>query len=284
MHDDESSCLATEPLERHQGVSEVGVARCAGGISVESRSRTKTSRSTRRICAACRNNDRAGSGASRGSIAIWAKRSARNSSNVAFPRASSRKRLQMTQQIQDAMKQRIEQLDWMSPETKQQALAKLAKMRNKIGYPEKWRDYSALNVDPDDFYGNVARATDFEIKRQAAKVGKPVDRNEWAMTPVTVNAYYDAAKNDMNFPAAVLLPPLFDPKIDDAPNYGNTGGTIGHELTHGFDDEGRQYDGDGNLKDWWQKKDAEEFERARNACASNTRSTRSSTTSRSIAR
>jgi endothelin-converting enzyme/putative endopeptidase len=107
----------------------------------------------------------------------------------------------------------------------------------------------------------VSRATDFEIKRQAAKVGKPVDRNEWGMTPITVNAYYDPAKNDINFPAAVLLPPLFDTKLDDAPNYGNTGGTIGHELTHGFDDEGRQFDGDGNLKDWWHKKDADEFEK-----------------------
>lgn len=177
-----------------------------------------------------------------------------------FPANIKADTLKMTRQIQDAMKQRIEQLDWMSPDTKQQALAKLAKMRNKIGYPETWRDYSALRIDSRDFYGNVSRAADFEIKRQAAKVGKPVDRNEWGMTPVTVNAYYDAAKNDMNFPAAVLLPPLFDPKMDDAPNYGNTGGTIGHELTHGFDDEGRQYDGDGNLKDWWKKKDADAFE------------------------
>ena len=182
-----------------------------------------------------------------------------------FPPSIKAETLHMTRQIQDAMKQRIEQLDWMSPETKQQALAKLAKMRNKIGYPEKWRDYSALAIDSQDFHGNVARAMRFEIKRQASKVGKPVDREEWAMTPVTVNAYYDASKNDMNFPAAVLLPPLFDPKMDDAPNYGNTGGTIGHELTHGFDDEGRQYDGDGNLKDWWQKKDADAFE-ARAQC------------------
>jgi putative endopeptidase len=169
--------------------------------------------------------------------------------------------VKMTQQIQDAMKVRIEQLDWMSPDTKTQALVKLQKMRNKIGYPDQWRDYSALKVEPKDFYGNVTRATDFEVKRQAAKIGKPVDRNEWAMTPITVNAYYDAGKNDMNFPAAVLMPPLFDPKMDDAPNYGNTGATIGHELTHGFDDEGRQYDGDGNLNDWWHKKDADEFER-----------------------
>ncbi|HVF16434.1 MAG TPA: M13 family metallopeptidase [Steroidobacteraceae bacterium] len=178
-----------------------------------------------------------------------------------FPPSTKTQTLKMTQQIQEAMKVRIEQLDWMSPDTKQQALVKLQKMRNKIGYPDRWRDYSALTVELKDFYGNVTRATDFEVKRQAAKVGKPVDRNEWAMTPITVNAYYDPGKNDMNFPAAVLMPPLFDPKMDDAPNYANTGGTIGHELTHGFDDEGRQYDGDGNLNDWWQKKDAEEFER-----------------------
>jgi endothelin-converting enzyme/putative endopeptidase len=178
-----------------------------------------------------------------------------------FPPSTKTQTLKMTQQIQEAMKARIEQLDWMSPDTKQQALVKLQKMRNKIGYPDQWRDYSALKVQPQDFYGNVMRATDFEVKRQAAKVGKPVDRNEWGMTPITVNAYYDPAKNDMNFPAAVLMPPLFDPKMDDAPNYANTGGTIGHELTHGFDDEGRQYDGDGNLNDWWHKKDAEEFER-----------------------
>jgi len=178
-----------------------------------------------------------------------------------FPPSVKEKTLAMTRQIQDAMKVRIEQLDWMSPDTKRQALAKLQKMRNKIGYPDQWRDYAALRIEPKDFYGNVLRSMDFEIKRQAAKVGQPVDRNEWGMTPVTVNAYYDAAKNDINFPAAVLMPPLFDPKSDDAPNYGNTGGTIGHELTHGFDDEGRQYDGDGNLNDWWQKKDADEFER-----------------------
>jgi putative endopeptidase len=177
-----------------------------------------------------------------------------------FPAGIKQQTLQMTNQIQSAMKQRIEQLDWMSPDTKRQALAKLDKMRNKIGYPESWRDYSALTISRDDFYGNMSRSMSFEIKRQAAKVGQPVDRNEWLMTPVTVNAYYDPAKNDMNFPAAVLLPPLFDPKLDDAPNYGNTGGTIGHELTHGFDDEGRQFDGDGNLHDWWQKSDAEEFE------------------------
>jgi endothelin-converting enzyme/putative endopeptidase len=178
-----------------------------------------------------------------------------------FPAGIKQQTVQLTAQIQAAMKQRIEQLDWMSSDTKVRALEKLTKMRNKIGYPETWRGYSSLSIGREDFYGNVARAMRFEINRQAAKVGRPVDRSEWSMTPVTVNAYYDPSKNDMNFPAAVLLPPLFDPKLDDAPNYGNTGGTIGHELTHGFDDEGRQFDGEGNLNDWWKKSDADEFER-----------------------
>ncbi len=167
--------------------------------------------------------------------------------------------LDMTRQIEDAMAQRIQQLDWMSPATKQQALVKLHAIRNKVGYPDKWRDYSSVNIVPDDFYGNSLRATEFETHRQFNKVGKPVDRNEWDMTPPTVNAYYNPQMNDINFPAGVLQPPLYDPKMDAAPNYGDTGSTIGHELTHGFDDEGRQYDAKGNLKDWWTKKDAEEF-------------------------
>ena len=133
-------------------------------------------------------------------------------------------------------------------------------MRNKIGYPDKWRDYSALTISPDDYFGNVVRAHVFDERRDWAKVGKPVDRSEWDMTPSTVNAYYDDQMNDINFPAGVLQPPLYDPKEDDAPNYGNTGGTIGHELTHGFDDEGRQYDAQGNLKDWWTPQDAKGFE------------------------
>jgi endothelin-converting enzyme/putative endopeptidase len=159
------------------------------------------------------------------------------------------------------MRQRIERLTWMSPATKTQALAKLAKMRNKVGYPDLWRDYTELDVEPSDFYGNVTRATRFENHRRAAKIGRPVDRAEWSMTAPTVDATYDDNLNDMNFPAGILLPPLFDPRMDDAPNYGNTGGTIGHELTHGFDNAGRQFDGDGNLHDWWQKSDAAAFEK-----------------------
>jgi endothelin-converting enzyme/putative endopeptidase len=165
----------------------------------------------------------------------------------------------MTQQIEDAMAQRIQQLDWMSPQTKQQALNKLHAIRNKVGYPDKWRDYSSVTVTRDDFFGNTQRAEEFENHRQFNKITKPVDRSEWDMTPPTVNAYYNPQMNDINFPAGVLQPPLYDAKMDDAPNYGNTGSTIGHELTHGFDDEGRQFDAKGNLKDWWTTQDAEQF-------------------------
>ena len=171
------------------------------------------------------------------------------------------KTLHMTRQIQAAMENEIKNLDWMGPQTKAKALEKLHGMVNKIGYPDNWRDYSALEIKRDDLLGNVQRGDAFELRRQLAKIGKPVDHSEWGMTPQTVNAYYDAQMNDINFPAGVLQPPLFDSKLDDAPNYGNTGGTIGHELTHGFDDEGRQYDAKGNLKNWWTKKDAAEFEK-----------------------
>jgi endothelin-converting enzyme/putative endopeptidase len=173
--------------------------------------------------------------------------------------------LAMTKEIDQAMEADLQQLTWMGPETRQQALAKLHGMVNKIGYPDKWRDYSSLDIVRGDFLGNRDRATIFESKRELAKIGKPVDRTEWLMTPPTVNAYYDSQMNDINFPAGVLQPPLFDPKMDDAPNYGNTGATIGHELTHGFDDEGRQFDAKGNLRDWWTKQDAAQFEK-RAAC------------------
>ncbi|MBP7147263.1 MAG: M13 family metallopeptidase [Acidobacteria bacterium] len=168
--------------------------------------------------------------------------------------------LDVTRRVQQAMEQDIKELPWMGEKTKQQALAKLHSMVNKIGYPDRWRDYSALTIKRDDFAGNVTRSLVFESRRQLAKIGKPVDRGEWGMTPPTVNAYYNPQMNDMNFPAGVLQPPLFDPKMDDAPNYGNTGATIGHELTHGFDDEGRQFDARGNLRDWWTAEDAAEFQ------------------------
>ena len=169
--------------------------------------------------------------------------------------------LEMTQQIEQAMQDDIEQLTWMGPETKKQALEKLHGVVNKIGYPDKWRDYSSVVVRRDDFLGNVHRSVAFENHRQLNKIGKPLDRGEWGMTPPTVNAYYNPQMNDINFPAGVLQPPLYDPKLDDAPNYGNTGGTIGHELTHGFDDEGRQFDAKGNLRDWWTKDDSAQFEK-----------------------
>jgi putative endopeptidase len=176
--------------------------------------------------------------------------------------------LKMTRLIEDAMGNEIRELPWMSDATKQRALEKLGAIVNKVGYPDKWRDYSSLKIVRGDFMGNVERANAFERRRELAKIGKPVDRGEWQMTPPTVNAYYDPQMNDINFPAGVLQPPLYDPKMDDAPNYGNTGSTIGHELTHGFDDEGRQFDAKGNLKDWWTKQDAEQFA-TRTDCVAN---------------
>lgn len=168
--------------------------------------------------------------------------------------------LHMTQQIERAFEIELEQLDWMGPQTKARALRKLKAINNKIGFPDRWRDYSGIALRRDDFAGNVQRATLHESQRQLAKIGKPLDRGEWGMTPPTVNAYYDPQMNDINFPAGVLQPPLFDASIDDAPNYGNTGGTIGHELTHGFDDEGRRFDAQGNLRDWWTAADSKAFE------------------------
>jgi endothelin-converting enzyme/putative endopeptidase len=182
------------------------------------------------------------------------------------------KTLAMVLLIEREMEEDLRTLDWMSPATRQRGIEKLKTMANKIGYPDRWRDYSSIRLARDDFQGNATRSVRFESARQLAKIGKPVDRGEWEMTPQTVNAYYNATMNDMNFPAAVLLPPLYDPKMDAAPGYGNTGGTIGHELTHGFDDEGRKFDAKGNLSDWWTKEDAVEFER-RASCVSDQFST-----------
>lgn len=182
-----------------------------------------------------------------------------------FPPQLKEKALRMTRQVEKAMEEDIRGLDWMSPATKEKALEKLGTIVNKIGYPDRWRDYSPIVVRRNDFFGNVERAQRFETRRDLAKIGKPLDRGEWFMTPPTVNAYYNPQMNDINFTAGVLQPPLFDPKMDDAPNYGNTGGTIAHELTHGFDDQGRQFDAKGNLKDWWTKEDADAF-KARAQC------------------
>jgi putative endopeptidase len=176
-----------------------------------------------------------------------------------FSPEAKERALKIVKEIQMAMEQDINSLPWMSAATKQQALAKLHGMANKIGYPDHWRDYSKLEMVRGDEMGNVERARKFEFDRQLAKIGKPVDRGEWGMTPPTVNAYYDPQMNDINFPAGVLQPPAFDPKSDAAPNYGDTGGTVGHELTHGFDDEGRQFDAQGNLRDWWTEEDGKEF-------------------------
>jgi putative endopeptidase len=173
--------------------------------------------------------------------------------------------LQMVHALEKALGEDIQDLSWMSPATKQQALIKLHAITNKIGYPDKWRDYSSVVIKRDDALGNDDRAAAFEVHRELQKIGKPVDRNEWEMTPPTVNAYYDPLMNNINFPAGILQPPFFDKKMDDAVNYGGIGMVIGHELTHGFDDEGRQFDAQGNLHNWWTPEDAKRFNE-REAC------------------
>lgn len=160
-----------------------------------------------------------------------------------------------------AYQQSIETLTWMSADTKKEALAKLAKFTPKIGYPDQWRDYSQLVILKDDLVGNVIRARDHEFKRQLAKLGQPVNRYEWGMSPQTVNAYYNSRQNEIVFPAAILQPPFFNPNAEDAVNYGGIGAVIGHEISHGFDDSGSQSDGDGNLRDWWTKEDKENFKK-----------------------
>ncbi|MGO9649028.1 MAG: M13 family metallopeptidase [Terriglobales bacterium] len=177
-----------------------------------------------------------------------------------FSPASKEATVQMVKDIESAMDRDLDTLDWMSAETKVRAKAKLHAVADKIGYPNRWRDYSKLAVTRDDAFGNVQRGVVFENLRQMAKIGKPVDRGEWGMSPPTVDAYYSASMNDINFPAGILQPPLFDPKATDAENYGHIGGVVGHELTHGFDDEGRQFDGNGNLSDWWTAEDGKKFD------------------------
>ncbi len=167
--------------------------------------------------------------------------------------------LELTRDVEAAMGRDIEQLPWMSTTTKARAEAKLHAVADKIGYPDKWRDYSTLTITRGDALGNAMQAAAFEERREIAKIGKPVDRGEWGMTPPTVNAYYSAQMNDINFPAGILQPPFFDDTRDDAVNYGAVGAIIGHELTHGFDDEGRQFDGKGNLEEWWTPADGKQF-------------------------
>ena len=183
----------------------------------------------------------------------------------AFGGQSKQRVLNMVHAIEQALQGDIHELSWMTAETKQQALVKLAAVENKIGYPDNWRDYSPLKIVRGDALGNSMRANDFETHRQLAKIGNPVDRNEWSMSPPTVNAYYSPQENNINFPAGILQPPFFDRRADDAVNLGGIGAVIGHELTHGFDDQGRHFDAKGNLRDWWTAKDSEAFE-ARAQC------------------
>ena len=176
-----------------------------------------------------------------------------------FPASSKARALQMIRDIETAMDKDIESLDWMSAETRKRAKEKLHLIANKVGYPDKWRDYSALEIVRGDAFGNNLRATEFESRRQLAKIGKLVDREEWLTSTPTVNAFYNPSMNDINFPAGVLQPAFFDADQPDAVNYGHIGLFMGHEITHGFDDEGRQFDGHGNLEDWWTKEDGEKF-------------------------
>ncbi|HEX4748751.1 MAG TPA: M13 family metallopeptidase [Bryobacteraceae bacterium] len=176
-----------------------------------------------------------------------------------FGEEGKQRTLELVHDIEKQMGKDIESITWMSPATRQEALVKLHAVANKIGYPEKWRDYSSVDIKDDDYFGNWYRATEFEVRRELNKISKPVDRSEWGMTPPTVNAYYNPTENNINFPAGILQPPFYSNKADDAVNYGAIGVVVGHELTHGFDDQGRKFDADGNLKDWWQKKDEEQF-------------------------
>jgi endothelin-converting enzyme/putative endopeptidase len=177
-----------------------------------------------------------------------------------FGKEGKERTLKMVNALEKALGEDIQALSWMSAKTKEQAMVKLKAITNKIGYPDRWRDYSSVAIRRDDAVGNDQRATQFEFQRQLNKVGKPVDRNEWDMTPPTVNAYYDPQMNNINFPAGILQPPFFDNKMDDAVNFGGIGMVIGHELTHGFDDQGRQFDPQGNLRDWWTPEDGKEFQ------------------------
>jgi putative endopeptidase len=177
-----------------------------------------------------------------------------------FPPRAKERMVELVDNLVEAFRRDFDALDWMGEQTRREALAKLEAFTPKIGYPDRWRDYSALEVDPSDLLGNVARAAAFEIDRNLAKLGGPVDRDEWFMTPQTVNAYYNPGLNEIVFPAAILQPPFFDVDADDAVNYGGIGAVIGHEVGHGFDDQGSQYDGDGNLRNWWTESDRANFD------------------------
>jgi putative endopeptidase len=178
----------------------------------------------------------------------------------AFPPESKARTIEMVHAVETALNSDIQSLSWMSPATKQQAIVKLKGIEDKIGYPSRWHDYSSVKIARDSYLNNVAQATSFEFERWVAKIGKPVDRAEWTMTPPTINAYYDPQLNTINFPAGILQPPYFDPSKDDAVNYGAIGMVIGHEIIHGFDDQGRKFDDKGNLRDWWTADDAKKYD------------------------
>jgi putative endopeptidase len=178
-----------------------------------------------------------------------------------FPPEAKAKADTLVANLLKAMAQDIQTLDWMSPATKAKALEKVREFTPKIGYPSKWRDYTALKIVPGDLVGNVQRANLFEYDREVARINKPVDRTEWGMTPSTINAYYNPSFNEIVFPAAILQPPFFDPKADDAVNYGAIGAVIGHEISHGFDDQGSKYDGKGVFQDWWTAADRAAFDK-----------------------
>ena len=178
---------------------------------------------------------------------------------VAFPPSSKAQMLELVNNLRDALKARIENLAWMSDTTKKKALDKWAAFNTKIGYPDKWRDWTGLATSRDSLYGNVAAASAFNYRWALGKIGKPVDKSEWGMTPQTINAYYDPQLNEIVFPAAILQPPFFDPNADDALNYGAIGAAIGHELTHGYDDQGARFGPSGNFEQWWTKEDAASF-------------------------
>jgi len=185
----------------------------------------------------------------------------------AFPPESKARALQLMKDLESALKRDIDDLDWMTPATKKAAQEKLQAIEEKIGYPHHWRDYSAVKITSTSYLKNIHEATAFEFKRQLAKVNKPVDRMEWSMTPPTIDAYYNAQLNTINFPAGILQPPFFDPKADAAVNYGAIGAVIGHEVIHGFDDQGRKFDARGNFRDWWNEQDAKSYEKRGNCFA-----------------
>jgi putative endopeptidase len=185
-----------------------------------------------------------------------------------FTPAAKQRALEMVRNLESVFHDRLQTLGWMTDTTKTQATAKLAAFTNKIGYPDQWRDYSTLTIKPGHFLDNQRAVREYEQRRTMAKIGRPVNRAEWGMTPPTVNAYYEASMNEIVFPAGILQPPFFDPKADDAVNYGGMGAVIGHEMTHGFDDEGSQYDAQGNLRNWWSPSDLEKFKRGTGLVAS----------------